>query len=69
MTYWLESEQHFMLKAHIAINMMTGAQIKKKIAQWDKSFIRDHWGNLTECFWNNMAKEEILKLEAKYKTL
>lgn len=34
-----------------------------KIRKWEKSFIRDRWGNLTNCYWNQMCKEEILKLE------
>ena len=36
---------------------------KIKISKWNKSFIRDRWGNLTKCYWNDMAKEDILKLE------
>lgn len=35
----------------------------KKIKKWEKSFIRDQWGNLTNCFWNKMAKDEITKLK------
>jgi len=37
--------------------------IKRKIQKWNKSFIRDRWGNLTNCYWNKMTKEEIEKLE------
>jgi len=36
---------------------------KIKISKWSKSFIRDRWGNLTNCYCNEMAKDEILKLE------
>lgn len=36
---------------------------RPKILKWQKSFIRDRWGNLTNCYWNKMVKEEILKLE------
>lgn len=43
-------------------------KVKRKIRKWETSFIRDRWGNLIPCFWNEMAKEEILKLE-KTKTL
>ena len=42
-------------------------KIKTKISKWYRSFIRDRWGNLTNCFLNEMAKEEILKLEDKLK--
>lgn len=37
--------------------------IRRKIFKWEKSFIRDRWGSLTDCYWNEMVKEEILKLE------
>ncbi len=43
---------------------MKPIKIKIKIRKWEKSFIRDRWGNLTKCYWNEMTKEEILKLEA-----
>lgn len=38
-------------------------KVKNKIRKWYASFIRDRWGNLTDCYWNRMAKEEILNLE------
>lgn len=38
-------------------------KVRKKISKWHNSFIRDKWGNLTNCYWNKMAKEEIEKLE------
>lgn len=43
---------------------MKQLEIKMKIKKFEKSFIRDRWGNLTDCYWNDMCKEEILKLEA-----
>lgn len=39
-------------------------EIKIKIKKWENSFIIDRWGNLTNCYWNKMCKEEILKLES-----
>ena len=42
---------------------MSRLEIKIKIRKWKKSFIRDKWKNLTDCYWNEMTKEEILKLE------
>jgi hypothetical protein len=42
-------------------------KLKIKIGKWNKSFIRDRWGNLTNCYWNKMVKEEILKLETQLK--
>ena len=36
---------------------------KIKIRKWYNSFIRDKWGNLTNCYWNQMVKEEIAKLK------
>jgi len=39
--------------------------LKKKINKWSNSFIRDRWGNLISCYWNEMVKEEILKLESQ----
>jgi len=36
---------------------------KIKIKKLNKSFIRDRWGNLTDCYWNKITKEEILKLK------
>lgn len=42
-------------------------RIKIQIRKLEKSFIRDRWGNLTNCFWNKMIKEDILKLEQKLK--
>lgn len=38
---------------------------KIKIRKWYNSLIRDKWGNLINCYWNQMAKEEIIKLENK----
>lgn len=46
---------------------MNRLDIKMKINKWERSFIRDRWGNLTNCYWNKMTKEEILKLEALLK--
>jgi hypothetical protein len=43
---------------------MKQLEIKIKIKKFEKSFIRDRWGNLTDCYWNDICKEEILKLEA-----
>ena len=37
--------------------------IIKKIRKWERSFIRDRWGNLKDCYWNEMAKDEIESLE------
>ena len=42
---------------------MTRGEVKMKILKWKKSFIRDKWGSLTKCYWNEMVKEEITKLE------
>jgi len=39
-------------------------EIKMKIKKWESGFIRDRWNNLTNCYWNEMSKEEILKLKA-----
>lgn len=39
---------------------------KYRINQLKKSFLRDRWGNLTDCHWNKMIKEEILELEKQY---
>jgi len=36
---------------------------KIRIKKLENSFIRDRWGNLTNCYWNEMIKEDILKLE------
>ena len=44
---------------------MNNIQTKRKIKKWEDSFIRDRWGNLINCFWNKLAKEEILNLESK----
>lgn len=43
---------------------MDGA-IKYRIKRLEKTFIRDRWGNLTDCYWNEMIKGDILKLEAQ----
>lgn len=45
--------------------VMRNIVIKRKITKWYQSFIRDRWGNIKTCYWNTMAKQEILKLEAK----
>lgn len=37
--------------------------LKLKIKKLEKHFIRDRWGNLTQCFWNEMTKREILKVD------
>lgn len=37
-------------------------KIRLKISKWYKSLIRDDWGNITKCYWNEMAKTEIIKL-------
>lgn len=42
---------------------MKNLKNKLKILKWEKQFIRDEWGNLTNCFWNEMCKEEIIKLK------
>ena len=41
------------------------AKIKLKIrtANLHKSFVRDIWGNVTDIYWNEMIKQDILKLE------
>jgi len=38
-------------------------KIKQRIKRLKASFIRDKWGNLTPCHWNQFIKEDILKLE------
>lgn len=48
---------------------MSRLNIKMKIKQWERNFIRDRWGNLTNCYWNEMCKEEIIKLENQLKTI
>jgi len=42
---------------------MRPIDIKIKIKKWERSLIRDRWGNLNPCHWNKIAKEEIAKLE------
>ena len=42
-----------------------GLVIKKKIGRLYNTLIRDEWGNLTDCYWNTMVKEDIVKLEKK----
>jgi len=42
---------------------MKRIEIKIKIRKWQKSFIRDKWGSLTNCYWNRMTKKEIIKLQ------
>lgn len=36
---------------------------KYRINQLKKSFLRDRLGNLTDCPWNKMIKQDILELE------
>ena len=36
---------------------------KMRIKKLEITFIRDSWGNLTNCFWNDMIKKEILSLK------
>lgn len=43
------------------------AKAKIRINKLMKSFIRDRWGNLTNCYWNQMVKEDIVKLEKELK--
>lgn len=50
------------------IDLKTKMKIRIKIKKWGRSFIRDRWGNLTNCYWNKMCKEEILKLESLLQT-
>ena len=38
---------------------------KMRIKRLMNTFIRDKWGNLTPCFWNDMIKKEIESLENK----
>jgi hypothetical protein len=45
------------------------AEIKVRIQKMKQNFIRDKWGNLTPCYWNEMYKEEILKLEKQLNEL
>jgi len=42
---------------------MKNLKIKIRIRKWENSFIKDRWGNLKNCYWNEMCKKEILKLE------
>jgi len=44
---------------------MQSLTIKIRIRKLEKQFIRDRWGNLTPCFWNEMLKQDILNLEAQ----
>jgi hypothetical protein len=37
-----------------------------KIKKLNNSFIRDRWGSLTKCYWNEMIKKDILNLEKEY---
>lgn len=41
---------------------------KLRIVKLKKSFIRDKWGNIIACHWNQFIKEDILKLENKHET-
>ena len=41
---------------------MSRMKMRIKIKKWHKSIIRDNWGNMIDCYWNEMAKTEILKL-------
>lgn len=43
---------------------MKNREIERRIKKWEKTFIRDRWGNLANCYWNKMAKEEIKELES-----
>lgn len=36
---------------------------KIKVRKWKSQFIRDEFGNLVNCDWNRIVKEEIQKLE------
>ena len=47
------------------INYNLNGKIRYKIKRLEKTFIRDRWGSLTNCYWNEMIKEDILKLEAQ----
>ena len=38
-----------------------------KIKKLQNSFIRDNWGNLKECYWNEMIKSDILKIDPDYR--
>ena len=42
---------------------MTNSEIKKKIKNLEKTFIRDRWGSLQDCYWKEMIKKDILNLE------
>ena len=44
---------------------MNKITIKMKIRKLEKSFIRDRWNNLTNCYWNKIIKDDILKLKNK----
>jgi len=44
-------------------------EIKMRIQKMKQNFVRDKWGNLTPCYWNEMYKEEILKLEKQLNEL
>lgn len=46
---------------------MKRIETKLKIRNLSKSFIRDRWGNLTPCYWNQMIKEDIENLEKSLK--
>ena len=37
---------------------------KMRLVKLRSSFISDAWGNLVDCYWNEMIKEEILKIES-----
>lgn len=37
---------------------------KLRLVKLRTSFIRDRWGNLVDCYWNEMIREEILKIES-----
>lgn len=39
---------------------------KIKIRKLEKSFVRDRWGNLTNCRWNAFMKSDILNLDENY---
>lgn len=47
---------------------MSELEIKVKIRKWNESFIKDENGSLIDCFWNQMAKDEIEYLTEKLKS-
>ena len=47
------------MKIETRIKIKRGIRINKL----KQSFIRDYWGNLTNCYWNKMIKEDIKQLK------